>query len=174
LPGSRFLAMSNAGTIPDTGAYGVYLSDGETKVGELDEEFIYESRAGDVFLLGSRGWRMLEITTHRISVRDASGSVPRVPFWNGDLPWRPYELGVRIGRFRREVTERIQALQASGRATRDGEQTSTERDLQPWKDLEAWLQREYALDENSAHNLVNYVTRQLDAVGVMSSDTTII
>jgi ATP-dependent helicase Lhr and Lhr-like helicase len=97
-----------------------------------------------------------------------------VPFWNGDLPWRPYELGVRIGRFRREVTERIQALQASGRATRDGEQTSTERDLQPWKDLEAWLQREYALDENSAHNLVNYVTRQLDAVGVMSSDTTII
>ena len=107
LPGSRLLAISNGGTIPDTGPYRVYLGDGKTRIGELDEEFVFETRVGDVFLLGSNTWRVLDITDDRVIVGDASGAVPRMPFWNGDLPGRPYELGQRIGRFRGEVSARI-------------------------------------------------------------------
>jgi ATP-dependent Lhr-like helicase len=179
LPGSRFLAMSNAGTIPDTGGYGVYLADGQTKVGELDEEFIFETRVGDAFLLGSHVWRVLDIQNDRIVVADASGAVPRMPFWNGDLPWRPFQLGERIGRFRRQIAEKIQALKDAEAAAPDAEPEGAQaaklsRAEGPWRDLLAWLRREYALDENSASNLAAYVSHQLDAVGVMSSDTTIV
>ncbi len=167
LPGSRYLAISNAGTIPDTGAYGVYLTDGQTKVGDLDEEFIFETRVGDVFLLGSHVWRVTDITNDRITVGDATGAVPRMPFWNGDLPYRPYSLGERIGKFRREIAEKIQAIQ---HASLDGQPVGAGE----WADLATWLRREYALDENSASNLIAYVRSQLDAVGVMSSDTTIV
>ena len=156
LPGSRLLAVSNAGTIPDTGQYRVYLSDGKTRLGELDEEFVNETRPGDVFLLGSNVWRVVEITEDKVVVGDAAGAVPRMPFWNGDLPWRPYQLGERIGRFRREVADRL---------GQQGEQTT---------EVVAWLRREYALDENSAVNLVSYVQRQLESLGVMSSDATIV
>jgi ATP-dependent helicase Lhr and Lhr-like helicase len=156
LPGSRLLAISNGGTIPDTGPYRVYLGDGKTRVGELDEEFVFETRVGDVFLLGSSTWRVLDITDDRVIVGDASGAVPRMPFWNGDTPGRPYELGQRIGRFRGEVSERI---------ARPGAQLD---------ELVRWLRRDYALDENSANNLLEHVRRQLDALGTMSSDTNIV
>jgi ATP-dependent Lhr-like helicase len=158
LPGTRLLATLNAGTIPDTGAFGVYLGDHKTKVGELDEEFIFETRVGDAFLLGSHVWRVREIKDDRIVVEDASGATPRMPFWNGDYPWRPYELGARIGKFRREVAERVVgALRAA-----------------PLQQIESWLQREYALDEKSARNLVAYIQHQLEATGVIASDTTIV
>ncbi len=156
LPGSRLVAMMNAGTISDTGAYGVYLGDGKTKIGELDEEFVFETRVGDTFLLGSHVWRVVDMDNDRITVDDASGAVPRMPFWNGDYPWRPYPLGVRIGRFRGEVAERIEKNPDDSPA------------------LEAWLEREYALDSVSARNLLEHVRRQLDAVGVISSDKTIV
>jgi len=159
LPGSRLLALANAGTIPDTGAYDVYLADGKTKVGQLDEEFVFETRVGDTFLLGSNTWRVLEIADDRIVVADAAGAIPRMPFWRGDYPWRPYELGRRVGRLRRELAERIAA--AAG-------------DQGKLAEVEGWLQREYLLDENSARNLVSHVRRQLDAVGVIASDQTIV
>ncbi|MBI3742184.1 MAG: DEAD/DEAH box helicase, partial [Chloroflexi bacterium] len=155
LPGSRLLAIQNAGTIPDTGAYTVYLGDNKTKIGEVDEEFVFETRAGDNFLLGSRVWRVLEIKDDRLIVGDAAGATPRMPFWNGDYPYRPYELGLRIGKFRREIVERVG------------------RDESPTR-LYHELQREYALDENSARNLIAHAQKQLDAVGVMSSDQTIV
>ncbi len=161
LPGSRLLAISNVGTIPDTGAYGVYLGDGKTKVGELDEEFVFETRVGDVFLLGSNTWRVMDITDERIVVADAAGVTPRMPFWNGDLPYRPFELGSRIGKFRRELADRILAARERG----DGGEPAG---------VYEWLEREYALDEKSARNLVDHVSRQLDAVGVMSSDQLIV
>ncbi|MCC6191009.1 MAG: DEAD/DEAH box helicase [Anaerolineales bacterium] len=154
LPGSRLLALSNAGTIPGTGAYAVYLGDGKTRLGELDEEFVFETRVGDVFLLGSNVWRVIDIDNDRLLVAGAAGATPRMPFWNGDYPYRPYALGARLGRFRREAAERIAA--------------------QPAPEVEAWLRREYALDENSARNLVEHIRRQLDAAGVISSDTTIV
>ncbi len=154
LPGSRLLALSNAGTIPDTGGFGVYLADGKTRLGELDEEFVLETRVGDAFLLGSSVWRVTEIGNDRVTVTGAAGATPRMPFWNGDYPYRPYELGQRLGRFRREVVEHLA--------------------VEPPAATAAWLRRDYVLDENSARNLIAHVQRQLDAVGVMSSDTTLV
>jgi ATP-dependent Lhr-like helicase len=154
LPGSRLLAISNAGTIPDTGAFGVYLGDGKTRIGELDEEFVFETRPGDAFLLGSNIWRVSEIGDDRVTVVDAAGATPRMPFWNGDYPYRPYDLGTRIGRFRQAVVDRLSTSSPG--------------------EVEAWLRRDYALDESSARNLLAHVRSQLDAVGVISSDTTIV
>ena len=161
LPGTRLLALSNAGTIADTGAYDVYLADGKTKVGQLDEEFVFETRTGDTFLLGSSTWRVLEIADDRILVGEAAGALPRMPFWRGDYPWRPYELGVRIGRLRRELADRIRAAGSA-------------EDQSAQDEILAWLRREYALDENSARNLIDHVSRQLDAVGAIASDTTVL
>ena len=133
LPGSRLLAMMNAGTISDTGAFGVYLPDGKTKIGELEEEFVFETKVGDAFLLGSHTWRVRDIGDDRLIVEDAAGATPRMPFWNGDYPYRPYELGKRIGKFRREVAEKIA----------DARKGAIE--LRPYE-IEQWLQREYVLD----------------------------
>ncbi len=157
LPGTRLLAMSNVGTIPDTGAFGVYLGDGKTRIGELDEEFVFETRVGDTFLLGSNVWRVAEINDDRVVVTDAAGATPRMPFWNGDYPYRPYELGVRIGAFRREIAERLA----------DANQTAVST-------TEAWLREDYALDERSARALIAHVQSQLGASGVLSSDRTIV
>ena len=90
LPGTRLLALNNPGTIPDTGAYDVYLADGKTRVGTLDEEFIFETRPGDVFMLGSSVWRVEALEDDRVIVGDAAGQLPRMPFWKGDYPWRSY------------------------------------------------------------------------------------
>ncbi len=157
LPGTRLLAITGAGTITDSGAYDVYLADGKTRVGQLDEEFVFETRTGDTFLLGSTVWRVLEVADDRVIVGDASGAMPRMPFWRGDYPWRPYELGVRIGRFRRDVAARIAAT-----------------DLEQWDELTAWLRADYALDERSARNLLAYIGRQVEAVGFIATDRTIV
>ncbi len=161
LPGSRLLAISNVGTIPDTGQYKVYLSDNKTRIGELDEEFVLETRVGDTFLLGSQVWRALEIKQDRVIVADAAGATPRMPFWNGEMPWRPFELGERIGKFRREVSERVGAEGAIH------ESPLRESPLH-------WLKNEYALDEKSARNLLDYVESQINSIGAISSDKTII
>ncbi len=156
LPGARLLALNNPGTIPDTGAYDVYLADGKTRVGTLDEEFIFETRPGDTFLLGSSVWRVMAIENDRVVVSDAAGHLPRMPFWHGDYPWRPYELGVRIGRLRREVATQVRLYQN-----------------EPEKVI-ASLREAYLLDRNSAVNLYDYVNRQLDVLGSISSDEEII
>jgi ATP-dependent Lhr-like helicase len=113
LPGSRLLALTNGGTISDRGAFAAYLADGKTRLGELDEEFVYETRIGDTLLLGSQVWRVLEMTDDRVIVGDAPGATPRMPFWRGDFPWRPYELGERVGAFRRAVAERLHVVKAA-------------------------------------------------------------
>lgn len=153
LPGTRLAAVSGAGAIPDTGAYKLYLSDGKTRLGELDEEFVFESKPGDTFLLGSNVWRVTEIQDDRVIVTDAAGATPRMPFWRGEYAARPYELGARIGRFRREVVARL-ATDPSG--------------------VQDWLRGEYHLDKRSAFNLVEHIGQQLEAIGAISSDTTII
>jgi ATP-dependent Lhr-like helicase len=171
LPGSRIVALTNGGTIPDRGAFGAYLPDGKTKIGELDEEFVFETREGDVFVLGSQVWRAVEITDDRVLVAPAPGALPRLPFWRGDLPWRPYELGERIGQFRRQVAERLQALEPSTSA-HPSDRSPAEQAVP--EELVRWLQRDHALDRNSAASVLRYVRRQLDSVGAISSDRMVI
>ncbi len=100
--GARQLAVTNAGTIPDRGLYGVHLPDGR-RVGELDEEMVYEARPGQTFLLGATTWRIQEITRDRVIVVPAPGVPGAVPFWRGDGVGRPPELGRAIGAFSREA-----------------------------------------------------------------------
>jgi ATP-dependent Lhr-like helicase len=102
--GARRLAVTNAGTIPDRGLFGVFIA-GETggRVGELDEEMVYEARAGQVIVLGASSWRIEEITRDRVLVSPAPGVPGAVPFWKGEGVGRPYELGEAIGKFAREL-----------------------------------------------------------------------
>ena len=98
-PGAQRLAVTSGGTIPDRGLFGVFLAGAEkaARVGELDEEMVYESRVGDVFLLGSTSWRIEDITPDRVLVSPAPGAAAKMPFWKGDSPGRPVELGRAIG-----------------------------------------------------------------------------
>ena len=104
--GARRLAVTNAGTIPDRGLFGVFLVDGGGRVGELDEEMVYEARAGQTFLLGASTWRIEEITRDRVLVSPAPGLPGAVPFWKGEGVGRPYELGQKIGAASRELVAR--------------------------------------------------------------------
>src|SRR5207237_10903045 len=100
--GARMLAVVSGGTIPDRGLYGVFTPEGN-RVGELDEEMVYESRVGETFVLGASTWRIEEITRDRVVVTPAPGQPGKMPFWHGDGLGRPYELGRAIGAFLREV-----------------------------------------------------------------------
>ncbi|TDT33179.1 ATP-dependent helicase [Naumannella halotolerans] len=114
-PGSQRLAVISGGTIPDRGLFGVFLVGGEDagtggrrgpgrRVGELDEEMVYESRVGDVFTLGTTSWRIEEITHDQVQVSPAPGQPGKLPFWRGDNPGRPLELGLALGAFTRELS----------------------------------------------------------------------
>ncbi|AGG66258.1 ATP-dependent helicase [Corynebacterium callunae] len=101
-PGAQRVAVTSGGTIPDRGMFGVFLvGDGPRRVGELDEEMVYESRVGDVFTLGASSWRIEEITRDQVIVTPAPGHTGRLPFWTGDAAGRPAELGKALGAFRR-------------------------------------------------------------------------
>ena len=101
--GARRLAVTNAGTIPDRGLFGVFQVDGGGRVGELDEEMVYEARQGQTFMLGASTWRIEEITRDRVLVSPAPGAPGAVPFWKGEGVGRPFELGEKIGRASREI-----------------------------------------------------------------------
>jgi ATP-dependent Lhr-like helicase len=148
--GARKLAVTNAGTIPDRGLFGVFLVDGSGRVGELDEEMVYEARAGQTFLLGASTWRIEEITRDRVLVSPAPGVPGAVPFWKGEGIGRPYELGAAIGRISREIV----ALP---------EEKAIER-----------LRTEHTLDERAARNLLTFLNEQVAATGVIPSDRTIV
>jgi ATP-dependent helicase Lhr and Lhr-like helicase len=143
--GSRQLAIANAGTIPDRGLYAVTLPDGR-RVGELDEEMVYEARPGQVFLLGASTWRIEEIGRDRVIVTPAPGAPGAVPFWKGDAVGRPIELGRAIGAFSRWAVE---------------QESET-------------LQRDYDLDERAARNLLSYLREQQAATRVLPSERTIV
>jgi ATP-dependent Lhr-like helicase len=143
--GSRSLVVTNAGTIPDRGLYSVNLPDGR-RVGELDEEMVYEARPGQTFLLGATTWRIEEITRDRVIVTPAPGAPGAVPFWKGDGIGRPAELGRAIGAFSREAVSR-----------------------EPEE-----LAKDYDLDPRAANNLVTYLREQQQATRVVPSDETIV
>ncbi len=148
--GARRLAVTNAGTIPDRGLFGVFLVDGGSRVGELDEEMVYEARAGQTFLLGASTWRIEEITRDRVLVSPAPGLPGAVPFWKGEGVGRPYELGEKIGAAARELS----ALSDASALQRLGS--------------------DYALDERAARNLLAFLRDQADATGAVPSDRTIV
>jgi len=107
--GSRFLALTSGGTIPDNGLYDVFVAETDLKVGTLDEEFVTESLPGDVFLLGSHSWKIVKVRADRVLVEDAQGMSPTIPFWKGEHPSRSWELGLAVGRLRRDAAERLDA-----------------------------------------------------------------
>ncbi|MEU3115179.1 DEAD/DEAH box helicase [Micromonospora chalcea] len=150
-PGAQRLAVTSGGTIPDRGLFGVFLAGAEraARVGELDEEMVYESRVGDVFLLGSSSWRIEEITPDRVLVSPAPGQAARMPFWKGDQLGRPVELGRAIGArvralLRQSDADAVAALLAGG------------------------------LDDWAAGNLMNYLREQKAATRSLPDDRTVV
>ena len=145
-PGAQRVAVTNAGTIPDRGMFGVFLVGSEAeggvprRVGELDEEMVYESRVGDVFTLGASSWRIENITRDQVQVSPAPGHTGRLPFWTGDALGRPYELGKALGRFRREAKSAIDP----------------------------------SLDERARNNLLRYLEEQEEATGILPDETTLV
>ena len=155
-PGSQRVAVTNGGTIPDRGLFGVFLAgSGETsgrhsrRVGELDEEMVYESRVGDVFVLGASSWRIEDSTADQVIVSPAPGQPGKLPFWHGDAPGRPAELGRAIGEYCRELG-----------AAEPGQAAERLRDA--------------GLDALATSNLLSYLTSQRDATGYLPDDRTLV
>jgi ATP-dependent Lhr-like helicase len=149
-PGAQRLAVTSGGTIPDRGLFGVFLvGEKVSRVGELDEEMVYESRVGDVFTLGTSSWRIEDITHDRVLVSPAPGQPGRLPFWKGDAPGRPLELGRAIGAFLRELNK-----------------------LTP--DAAAQRLAAAGLDEWAVGNLLTYLAEQREATGHVADDRTIV
>jgi ATP-dependent Lhr-like helicase len=147
-PGALRLAVTSGGTIPDKGLFPVELGEGGPKLGELDEEFIHESRVGDVFQLGTGTWRIENIGPNRVTVSPAPGEPPRLPFWKGEGPGRTADLGEAVGALQRRFEEEPEA---SG-----------------------WLERDHHLDATSARNLVAYLAEQRAATGVLPTDKRVV
>ncbi len=173
LPGSSHLAIMGAGTIPDRGYFGVYLADKKTKIGDVDEEFIYESRTGDTFILGSNVWRMVEIDANRILVEPAPGQPARMPFWKGEGIGRTYELSVKIGEFREHIARSL--ARPGGDSAGVHSEYSVAADGTISDDaFEAELRSAYSLDFNAARNIIEYLRGQRDATGIVPSHTRIV
>ncbi|AOW94411.1 DEAD/DEAH box helicase [Rhodococcus sp. WMMA185] len=149
-PGAQRLAVTSGGAIPDRGLFAVYMvGENTSRVGELDEEMVYESRVGDVFALGATSWRIEEITFDRVLVSPAYGLPGRLPFWHGDTLGRPAELGEALGQFLREVS--------LGHETEVHERCGTG-----------------GLDEYATSNLVQLVAEQKTATGQVPTDRTMV
>ncbi len=151
---SQRLAVLNGGTIPDRGLYGVYLAgdvgSNGTRVGELDEEMVFETHAGDVFLLGASSWRVLEIDRDRVLVAPAPGEPGKMPFWRGDGPGRPLDFGRAIGELSRALVKSPRAEAAT------------------------LLQESCRLDDQATENLLRYVDDQREATSELPSDQCIV
>jgi ATP-dependent helicase Lhr and Lhr-like helicase len=151
--GARRVAVINGGTIPDRGLYSVFLSGDRgpaSRVGELDEEMVFESRVGETFLLGASSWRIEEITHDRVLVSPAPGQPGKMPFWKADAPGRPLELGRHIG-------ELVRSL----------------RQMPPAAAIQR-LTRHHDLDPRAAENLLRYLADQAAATGAVPDDRTIV
>jgi ATP-dependent Lhr-like helicase len=151
--GAKQMAIANAGTIPDRGLYGVFLLGAErdrARVGELDEEMVFEARVGETFLLGASSWRIEQITHDRVVVSPAPGEPGKMPFWRGEAGGRPIELGFAIGKLIRELRhQRPEVAQQR-------------------------LEREHGLDASAAVNLLQYLDDQQRAVEAVPDDRTLL
>jgi ATP-dependent Lhr-like helicase len=157
---ARTVALTSGGTIPDRGLFGVFIvgDPGMTgrRVGELDEEMVYETRVGEVITLGATSWRVEEITPDRVLVSPAPGVPGRLPFWHGDAIGRPVELGRAIGAFVREAEDDLaKGPRARARAA-------------------ARLSAEHMLDDLAAENLLAYLEDERDATGALPTDRRVV
>ncbi|CAN5865090.1 ATP-dependent helicase [soil metagenome] len=150
--GARLVSVMSGGTIPDRGTYAVHLGAGGPRIGELDEEMVAESRKGETFILGATTWRIEDITRDRVIVSPAPGEPGKMPFWRGEGPGRPLELGRALGAFCRELDDRLQSDPGVARQ---------------------WLLDEYSLDEFAADNLIDYVGEQRAQTNSLPTDRAI-
>ncbi|MGA7911218.1 MAG: DEAD/DEAH box helicase [Candidatus Dormiibacterota bacterium] len=148
--GAQRLAVTNAGTIPDRGLYSVNLLEDGRRVGELDEEMVYETRVGETFVLGASTWRIAEITPSQVLVTPAPGEPGKIAFWKADAPSRPVELGAALGKMVRE----LRALDSDAAATR--------------------LRDRAGFDDLAIKNLLAYLDDQASATGAVPDDRTIV
>jgi ATP-dependent helicase Lhr and Lhr-like helicase len=148
--GAQRLAVVSGGTIPDRGLFSVNLLDDGKKVGELDEEMVYEMRPGEVFVLGATSWRVADITPSQVMVTPAPGEPGRIAFWHGDALGRPVEVGRAMGQAMRELT----AMEPDAAIAR--------------------LQERSRFDDRAASNLMNYLSDQAQATGTVPTDRTIV
>ncbi len=150
--GARLLSVVSGGTIPDRGTYAVHVGVGGPRIGELDEEMVAESRPGETFLLGATTWRIEEITRDRVIVSPAPGEPGKMPFWRGEGPGRPVELGRAVGAFCRELDARLASDPVGA---------------------QSWLVAEYKLDALAADHLIGYLAEQRAATGALPTDRAI-
>jgi ATP-dependent helicase Lhr and Lhr-like helicase len=143
---ARMLAAVNAGTIPDRGLYGVFLGDDGPRIGELDEEMVHEVTTGQTFTLGASTWRIERINRNRVTVSPAPGEPGRLPFWKGEGPGRPLELGQALG----AMTRTLAAM--------------------PYDDADSALREQYGLDERAARNLLEHLEEQRSVTGTLPTD----
>jgi ATP-dependent Lhr-like helicase len=147
---ARVVAVTSGGTIPERGLYGVFLGEGGPRVGELDEEMVYESRPGETFVLGASTWRIERITPQQVIVSPAPGEPGKTPFWHGDAAGRPIELGRALGEFSRRMVgmDEEHALDT--------------------------LKTDHRLDDLAARNLLAYLAEQKAVTGTVPSDRAIV
>ena len=150
LPGTKHLALTGGGAIPDTGNLAAFTLEG-ARIGELDEEFVFERRVGDAFLLGTNVWRIESIETDRVRVAPAPGALAVMPFWRGEGPGRTLDLGRSLGKFLRELVDHLED-----------------------PDRLEWVKRECALDTAAARDLFRHVSRQILIAGCVPNDKTIL
>jgi ATP-dependent Lhr-like helicase len=145
--GSRLVAVMNGGTIPDRGYYGVYLKDSNIKLGEMEEEFVFESRVGEAFFLGNSEWRIDSISQSRIIVTPIEAFKPKAPFWKGGNLFRDYSTSKKIGRFRQKLLDKIDQ-----------------------GNVGKWLTAKYFADQNTVETMVAYFQRQREHVSKIPTD----
>ena len=151
-PGARIVAASNGGAIPEIASYRVVAEPDQTVVGTLDEEFAAESQAGEIFLLGNTSWRILHVRGNDVTVADAHGAPPSIPFWRGEAPGRTLELSEEVSQFREELEQRLDDPPAA----------------------EAWLVRETSASPFAAGQIVEYARAQKAAIGLLPTQKRIV
>jgi ATP-dependent Lhr-like helicase len=151
-PGARIVAASNGGAIPEIASYRVVAEPEQTVVGTLDEDFASESQAGEIFLLGNTSWRILHVRGNDVTVADARGAPPSIPFWRGEAPGRTVELSEEVSRLREELEQKLDDPAAA----------------------ESWLVAECCVSGGAAHQAVEYARAQRAALGLVPSQRRIV
>jgi ATP-dependent Lhr-like helicase len=176
--GSRMLAITSGGAIPEVADYKVVLEPDDTVVGTLNEDFAIESNAGDIFQLGNASWLITQVISGTVRVADAHGAPPTIPFWLGEAPARSDELSKAVSEMRRDIERLLSANRESGVGSRS-ETEPVPADLRPPTPdprlaAEDWLIEQTGLPPSAAREIVNYLTDSRNALGAMPTQETII